>query len=134
MFIDEVKMKLVAGKGGDGCTSFRREKYVPMGGPDGGSGGKGGDIVFEVDQGLTTLIDLKFHKIMKADKVCLGYNATLRSNYKPEVPFQSGFYEVRGPAAYRQTLFDSDIKAGQSEWNSGNSSKIKAICGYYGNP
>lgn len=73
-------------------------------------------------------------EIMKADKVCLGYNATLRSNYKPEVPFQSGFYEVRGPAAYRQTLFDSDIKAGQSEWNSGNSSKIKAICGYYGNP
>ena len=52
MFIDEVKMKLVAGKGGDGCTSFRREKYIPMGGPDGGSGGKGGDIVFVVDEGL----------------------------------------------------------------------------------
>ena len=58
MFIDEVKMKLVAGKGGDGCTSFRREKYVPMGGPDGGSGGKGGDIVFVADKNLTTLIDL----------------------------------------------------------------------------
>ncbi len=68
MFIDEVKMKLVAGKGGDGCTSFRREKYIPMGGPDGGSGGKGGDIVFVVDEGLKTLVDLKFHKIMKAEK------------------------------------------------------------------
>ena len=66
MFIDEVKMKLVAGKGGDGCTSFRREKYVPMGGPDGGSGGKGGDIVFVADKNLTTLIDLKYHKILKA--------------------------------------------------------------------
>ena len=68
MFIDEVKMKLVAGKGGDGCTSFRREKYVPMGGPDGGSGGKGGDIVFVADKNLTTLIDLKYHKILKASK------------------------------------------------------------------
>lgn len=68
MFIDEVKMKLVAGKGGDGCTSFWREKYIPMGGPDGGSGGKGGDIVFVVDEGLKTLVDLKFHKIMKAEK------------------------------------------------------------------
>ena len=45
MFQDEVKLKLVAGKGGDGCTSFRREKYVPMGGPDGGSGGHGGNII-----------------------------------------------------------------------------------------
>lgn len=78
MFIDEVKMKLVAGKGGDGCTSFRREKYVPMGGPDGGSGGKGGDIVFEVDKSLTTLIDLKFHKIMKADKGENGKGKNMR--------------------------------------------------------
>lgn len=68
MFVDEVKMKLIAGKGGDGCTSFRREKYIPMGGPDGGSGGKGGNIVFEVDKSLKTLVDLKFHKIMKASK------------------------------------------------------------------
>lgn len=68
MFADEVKMKLIAGKGGDGCTSFRREKYIPMGGPDGGSGGNGGSIIFLVDEGLKTLIDLKFHKIMKAEK------------------------------------------------------------------
>lgn len=68
MFVDNVKMKLIAGKGGDGCTSFRREKYIPMGGPDGGSGGKGGDIIFKVEKGLKTLIDLKYHKILKADK------------------------------------------------------------------
>lgn len=68
MFIDEVKMKLMAGKGGDGCTSFRREKYIPMGGPDGGSGGKGGDIIFVAEKGLQTLVDLKYHKIMKAEK------------------------------------------------------------------
>lgn len=68
MFVDFVKMKLIAGKGGDGCTSFRREKFVPMGGPDGGNGGKGGSIIFRVEKGLKTLIDLKYHKILKASK------------------------------------------------------------------
>lgn len=68
MFVDYVKMKLIAGKGGDGCTSFRREKYVAMGGPDGGNGGKGGDIIFKVEKGLKTLVDLKYHKILKAHK------------------------------------------------------------------
>lgn len=68
MFVDETTIKLIAGKGGDGCTSFRREKYIPMGGPDGGNGGKGGDIIFEVDKGLKTLIDLRYKKIVKADK------------------------------------------------------------------
>ncbi len=68
MFVDEINLKLVAGSGGDGCTSFRREKFVPMGGPDGGNGGKGADIIFKVDKGLKTLIDLKYKKIIKGDK------------------------------------------------------------------
>ena len=68
MFIDEVIMKVIAGKGGDGCTSFRREKYIPMGGPDGGNGGKGSSIIFEVDEGLRTLIDLRYQKILKGQK------------------------------------------------------------------
>lgn len=68
MFVDNVKMKVIAGKGGDGCTSFRREKYIPMGGPDGGNGGRGGNIIFKVERGLKTLIDLKYHKILKAEK------------------------------------------------------------------
>lgn len=66
MFIDEVNLKLVAGSGGDGCTSFHREKYVPMGGPDGGNGGKGGNIIFKADKGLRTLIDLRGRKLIKA--------------------------------------------------------------------
>lgn len=65
MFIDEVNLKLVAGKGGDGCTSFLREKYVPLGGPDGGNGGKGGSIIFKADKGLRTLIDLRYKKLLK---------------------------------------------------------------------
>ena len=68
MFVDELTIKVIAGKGGDGCTSFRREKYVPMGGPDGGNGGKGADIIFKVDEGLKTLIDLRYQKIIKGDK------------------------------------------------------------------
>ncbi len=67
MFVDEIKLKVIAGSGGDGCTSFRREKYVPMGGPDGGNGGRGSNIVFEVDKGLKTLIDLRYLKTIKGD-------------------------------------------------------------------
>ncbi len=68
MFVDEVVIKVVAGRGGDGCTAFRREKYVAMGGPYGGNGGHGGDILFQVDEGLHTLLDLRYQKTLKADK------------------------------------------------------------------
>ncbi len=65
MFVDEVEIQVEAGKGGDGCTAFRREKYVAMGGPYGGNGGHGADIVFEVDEGLHTLLDLRYQKTIK---------------------------------------------------------------------
>lgn len=68
MFIDEVIIKVEAGHGGDGCLAFRREKYIPMGGPYGGNGGKGSDIKFVVDEGLHTLIDLRYMKKIKGDK------------------------------------------------------------------
>lgn len=68
MFVDEIKVNLIAGKGGDGCSSFRREKCIPLGGPDGANGGHGGDIIFKVDMGLKTLIDLRYNKIIKAKK------------------------------------------------------------------
>lgn len=68
MFVDETVIKVIAGKGGDGCTSFRHEKYIEMGGPDGGNGGKGADIIFVVDKSLRTLIDLRYNKTIKGDK------------------------------------------------------------------
>ena len=68
MFVDEVKIKVIAGSGGDGCTSFRREKFVPNGGPNGGNGGKGSNIIFKVDKGLHTLLDLKYQKEIKGKR------------------------------------------------------------------
>ena len=68
MFVDEVIVTLEAGNGGNGCMAFRREKCVPMGGPFGGNGGKGSDIIFKVDEGLNTLLDLRYKKVIKGNK------------------------------------------------------------------
>lgn len=67
MFIDRIKIKLRAGKGGDGIVAFRREKYVAFGGPSGGDGGRGGNIVFEADSNKSTLLDLRYNKRMCAE-------------------------------------------------------------------
>ena len=72
MFVDEAILELNAGRGGNGCMAFRREKFVEMGGPFGGNGGSGGSIYFEADEGLNTLIDLRYKKIYKADNGCHG--------------------------------------------------------------
>lgn len=67
-FIDEVKIRVIAGHGGRGCVSFRREKFVPRGGPNGGDGGDGGDVVAIADPQLTTLLDLRYQKQYKAGR------------------------------------------------------------------
>ena len=67
-FIDETKIRVFAGDGGRGCVSFRREKYVPRGGPNGGNGGRGGDVVMVADPQLTTLLDLRYQKQYKAGR------------------------------------------------------------------
>lgn len=82
MFVDEAKIYIKAGNGGDGCVSFHREKYIAAGGPDGGDGGKGGDIVFKVDDNISNLIDFRYKKKYIAEKGqngssknCTGRNA-----------------------------------------------------------
>ena len=67
MFADRTRIFIQSGKGGDGHVSFRRELYVPNGGPDGGNGGRGGDVIFETDPGLNTLSDFRFNKKYKAE-------------------------------------------------------------------
>jgi len=66
VFIDDVSIVVKAGNGGNGIVAFRREKYVPKGGPAGGNGGRGGDIIFVGEEGLTTLLDLRYNRIIKA--------------------------------------------------------------------
>lgn len=68
MFTDEVIVELYAGDGGNGCMAFRREKFVPMGGPFGGNGGRGSNIIFKVDEGLNTLVDLRYNRIIRGKK------------------------------------------------------------------
>jgi GTPase len=77
-FIDEVRITASSGAGGDGRASFRREKFVPNGGPDGGDGGRGGHVVFEADEGLNTLHKLRFTPIIKAKRG--GNGDTTRKN------------------------------------------------------
>lgn len=74
MFVDQVKVFIKAGNGGDGIVSFRHEKYVAYGGPFGGDGGKGGDVIFEADPGMTTLIDLRYHRRLIAQNGEKGKN------------------------------------------------------------
>jgi len=78
MFIDEVIITVKAGNGGDGSAAFRREKFIQFGGPDGGDGGKGGDVVFVADSNINTLIDFKFKKLFKAQN---GENGQKKQMY-----------------------------------------------------
>ncbi|HDR05399.1 MAG TPA: GTPase ObgE [Candidatus Marinimicrobia bacterium] len=74
-FVDFAEITVIAGKGGDGCVSFRREKYIPKGGPDGGDGGKGGDIILQCSVQLHTLHDLRYNKIYHAQNGHSGMGA-----------------------------------------------------------
>jgi len=85
MFIDEVKIQVKSGKGGDGIVAFRREKYVPNGGPSGGDGGKGGSIIFEADEGLSTLFDLRYMKHIYAKAGENGKNKNMRGKDSEDI-------------------------------------------------
>ena len=85
MLVDNVKIYLKAGDGGNGCVSFRREKYVSHGGPDGGDGGNGGNIVFEIAEGESTLIDYKYHRKFIAQNGGDGQNSKYHGKTAPDL-------------------------------------------------
>src|SRR5918995_468330 len=72
MFVDETTIEVTAGRGGDGVTAFHREKYKPRGGPDGGDGGRGGDVVLVADPGVGTLVEYHFHPHQRAGRGAHG--------------------------------------------------------------
>ncbi|HEY6599272.1 MAG TPA: GTPase ObgE, partial [Pseudomonadales bacterium] len=72
-FVDEATIQVEAGRGGKGACSFRREKYIPLGGPDGGNGGHGGDVVLEADAALNTLIDFRYQSRYRAEHGAAGH-------------------------------------------------------------
>jgi len=92
MFIDEVKIKVRAGDGGDGCVAFRREKYVPKGGPAGGDGGKGGDVILVANPHYNTLLHFRFQPEYRAERGQHGQgsNKTGRDGASIEVPVPVG--------------------------------------------
>jgi GTP-binding protein len=96
-FVDEAKIFVKAGDGGHGCASFRREKFVPKGGPDGGDGGKGGDVVVSGTKNLSSLLDFKYRRIFKAEKGKNGSGSNKRGregkNLVIQVPLGTILFE-----------------------------------------
>jgi GTPase len=97
-FVDEVTIRVEAGDGGDGCVSFRREKYIPFGGPDGGDGGDGGDIDLQADPELNTLVDYRYTRLFRAEhgRKGMGSNCTGRggTNLTLVVPVGTVAYDA----------------------------------------
>lgn len=91
-FVDEVIIEIQAGSGGNGCSSFRREKFIPRGGPDGGDGGDGGSIYFEVNTNLNTLVDFRYKRFFKAPngKGGMGSNCTGKKGEDIIIPVPLG--------------------------------------------
>ena len=86
MFVDRVKTRVSAGDGGMGCRSFRREKYIPHGGPNGGDGGDGGDVIFEATSKLTTLMDFRYRQLWKGERGVHGKGSDMHGkNSKPNI-------------------------------------------------
>jgi len=112
MFIDYAKIYIEAGRGGSGCMSFRREKYVPKGGPDGGDGGKGGDVIMHVDAGMRTLQDFQRRKHFRAERGEHGKGANKNGRGGAEVIIRVPPGTVVKDAETGETLADL-VQAGE---------------------
>ena len=116
MFVDKAKVSLKAGKGGDGAVSFRHEIYIPKGGPDGGDGGKGGDIVFRADRNTNTLVDFRFTPILTAEdgKNGSGQRSAGRSGQDLIIDVPVGTIVYKIDAQHPRALISDLTKDGQT--------------------
>lgn len=105
-FVDEVTIKVIAGDGGNGCVSFRREKYIPRGGPDGGDGGDGGSVYLVADSGLNTLVDFRHMRTHKAQRGENGMGRQMTGHKGEDV-------EIRVPIGTRVTDIETDEVLGE---------------------
>ncbi len=106
MFIDRVKIRVASGKGGDGVTAFRREKFVPRGGPSGGDGGKGGDVWMEADEGLNTLLHLRYNPEHRAERGRHGEGSNRHGKDSPDVVIKVPVGTQVFDAESEELLFD----------------------------
>ena len=106
MFIDKAKIFITAGRGGDGCISLRREKFVPLGGPDGGNGGKGGDIYIETDTKKSTLLDLSYRPKFFAENGSRGESANKYGKYGKDLVIKVPL----GTLIYKNNELFADLK------------------------
>ena len=106
MFIDRVKIRVASGKGGDGVTAFRREKFVPRGGPSGGDGGRGGDVWMEADESLNTLLHLRYNPEHRAERGRHGEGSNRHGKDSPDVVIKVPVGTQVFDAESEELLFD----------------------------
>ncbi len=119
MFVDQIKIFAQAGNGGRGCVSFRREKFVPKGGPDGGDGGRGGDVILRADQHTDHLANLFYEPIIKAKNGGHGRGKKMHGKNAPnkivKVPIGTIVYQLRSSGPSRTDLTGLRIKSAESD-------------------
>ncbi|MBF0219033.1 MAG: GTPase ObgE [Gammaproteobacteria bacterium] len=130
-FVDEATIEVVAGKGGNGCVSFRREKYIPFGGPDGGDGGDGGSIFAVADGGINTLVDLRFKRHFRAEsgKQGMGRNRTGKGGDDLEIllPVGTTLRDVESDEIIADlTQIGERVKIAQGGWHGLGNTRYKS--------
>src|ERR1035437_2070417 len=108
MFIDDTEVEINAGRGGDGAVTFRREKYVPKGGPSGGDGGRGGHVCIEAHHNLSTLLDFRYNKKYDAEKGAPGASSRKPGKDGEDVIIKVPVGTVIKDAGTKEILFDMD--------------------------
>ncbi len=122
-FVDEATIRVEAGDGGNGCLSFRREKYVPKGGPDGGDGGDGGSVILKIDEGLNTLADFRFTRIFRAERGADGRGRQCTGKKGADLL-------IRVPAG--TVVYDNDTEEQIIDLSGGHQTRVVAQGGYHG--